>query len=59
MRYAIESPTAVWMAENALTDAGALNDTIAAYEAAGCDELMLFPCNPDPEQVALLARTVR
>lgn len=57
--YAVEGATAVSMAERTLTDARALNDAIAAYEAAGCHELMLFPCSPDPEQVALLARAVR
>jgi alkanesulfonate monooxygenase SsuD/methylene tetrahydromethanopterin reductase-like flavin-dependent oxidoreductase (luciferase family) len=28
---------------------------LAAFEAAGCDELILFPCSSDPEQVDLLA----
>ena len=28
---------------------------IAAYEGAGCDELILFPATGDPEQVDLLA----
>jgi hypothetical protein len=27
----------------------------AAFAAAGCDELILFPCNPDVAQVALIA----
>lgn len=57
--YAVEGATAVSIAEHALTDARALNHAIGAYEAAGCHELMLLPCSPDPEQVALLARAVR
>lgn len=28
---------------------------LQAFEAVGCDELFLFPCSPDPEQVDLLA----
>lgn len=42
--------------------AGALNteakvaDALERYAAAGCDELILMPCSPDPEQVDLLAK---
>lgn len=57
--YALEGPAALRMAENALTDVEAVNQTIAAYAAAGCDELMLFPCSPEPEQVRLLAGSIR
>ena len=28
---------------------------LQAFTEAGCDELLLFPCSPDPEQVDLLA----
>jgi hypothetical protein len=28
---------------------------IQVFSDAGCDELVLFPCSPDPEQVDLLA----
>jgi hypothetical protein len=31
---------------------------ISAYESAGCDELILFPCSSDPAQVGLLAEAV-
>ena len=31
---------------------------VQAFEAAGCDELILFPSSADPEQVDLLARAV-
>ena len=27
----------------------------AAFEQAGADEMICFPCSPDPEQVDLLA----
>lgn len=42
--------------------AGALNTeakvagAIAAYATAGCDELILMPCSPAPDQVELLAK---
>lgn len=54
--YAIEGPAAARVASHALVDAGAVRDAIAGYEQAGCDELMLFPCSPDPRQVRLLAK---
>lgn len=58
--YAIEGrPVAERIAAAALTDPAAIRDTIAAYEQAGCDELMLFPCSPALEQVQLLAEAVR
>jgi alkanesulfonate monooxygenase SsuD/methylene tetrahydromethanopterin reductase-like flavin-dependent oxidoreductase (luciferase family) len=31
---------------------------VAAFEQAGCDEVIFFPTSPDPEQVDLLARAV-
>jgi hypothetical protein len=34
-------------------------DALAAFEDAGCDELILFPCNPDVTQVSLLAQPIR
>jgi alkanesulfonate monooxygenase SsuD/methylene tetrahydromethanopterin reductase-like flavin-dependent oxidoreductase (luciferase family) len=36
-----------------------IRDDIAAFERAGCEELILFPCSPDPKQVELLAAAVR
>jgi alkanesulfonate monooxygenase SsuD/methylene tetrahydromethanopterin reductase-like flavin-dependent oxidoreductase (luciferase family) len=40
---------------SAAQDAEAVQSTIAAYEEAGCDELILCPSSSDPEQVDLLA----
>lgn len=58
--YAIEGqPVAERIAAAALTDPAAIREAIAAYEQAGCDELMLFPCSADPEQVQLLAEALR
>jgi alkanesulfonate monooxygenase SsuD/methylene tetrahydromethanopterin reductase-like flavin-dependent oxidoreductase (luciferase family) len=42
----------------ALTSRQAIADAVASYAAAGCDELILFPCNPDLAQVALIADVV-
>jgi hypothetical protein len=36
----------------------AVKGEIATYEAAGCDELLLFPSSSDPDQVDLLADAV-
>jgi alkanesulfonate monooxygenase SsuD/methylene tetrahydromethanopterin reductase-like flavin-dependent oxidoreductase (luciferase family) len=38
-----------------LTTAGELRDELERVSAAGCDDLILFPCSGDPGQVALLA----
>jgi hypothetical protein len=43
------------VAASALTTPDAVKSAMAAYEAAGCDELIAFPCNPDTAQVGLLA----
>jgi hypothetical protein len=32
---------------------------MAAFDEAGCDELFLFPCSSDPEQVDLLASAAK
>lgn len=39
----------------ALTTQQKVADAVAGFTAAGCDELILFPCNPDIRQVALIA----
>jgi len=36
-----------------------IREDIAAFERAGCEELILFPCSPDPKQVDLLAAAIR
>ncbi|MBO0703064.1 MAG: LLM class flavin-dependent oxidoreductase [Candidatus Dormibacteraeota bacterium] len=43
----------------ALTTPDAVRGAVSAFDAAGCDELVLFPCSPDLEQVALIAEAVR
>jgi hypothetical protein len=46
------------VAGSAATDAGTVKGYVQAFTDAGCDELILFPCDPDPGQVDLLADAV-
>jgi hypothetical protein len=32
---------------------------VAAFEQAGCDELILIPCSSELDQIALLAEAIR
>jgi hypothetical protein len=41
--------------QGAAKDADAVNQYMSAFEEGGCDELVMFPASPDPEQVTLLA----
>ena len=43
------------IAGSAAKDADTVRGYIAGFEAAGCDELVLFPCSHDPAQVQMLA----
>ena len=40
---------------NAVKDADSVKAVNSSFESKGCDELILFPSSPDPEQVTLLA----
>jgi alkanesulfonate monooxygenase SsuD/methylene tetrahydromethanopterin reductase-like flavin-dependent oxidoreductase (luciferase family) len=42
----------------AAKDAETVKQYVSTYEAAGCDELVLFPSSSDPDQVDLLAGAV-
>lgn len=53
--YAFLGDMASMVAAGALTDSDRLSGALQAYAAAGVDELILFPVNPDPAQVDLLA----
>ncbi|EME57639.1 LLM class flavin-dependent oxidoreductase [Amycolatopsis decaplanina] len=57
--YSFTGPFADRIADIALTDVAGLRATIEDYRAAGNDELILLPVNPDPEQVDLLAHALR
>ena len=43
----------------AATDAETVRKNVRAFAEAGCDELIFFPCDPDPDQVDLLADALR
>ena len=53
--YAFLGPFADQVAAGALTDPDAVTRTAGEFAAAGCDELILFPCSPDLDQVDRLA----
>jgi alkanesulfonate monooxygenase SsuD/methylene tetrahydromethanopterin reductase-like flavin-dependent oxidoreductase (luciferase family) len=44
--------------QSAAVDAETVKGYVQAFSDAGCDELILFPCDPDPGQVDLLAAAV-
>jgi alkanesulfonate monooxygenase SsuD/methylene tetrahydromethanopterin reductase-like flavin-dependent oxidoreductase (luciferase family) len=44
---------------SAATDEDTLGQYLQAFEQAGADEVIVFPCSPDPEQVDLLARAAK
>jgi alkanesulfonate monooxygenase SsuD/methylene tetrahydromethanopterin reductase-like flavin-dependent oxidoreductase (luciferase family) len=47
--------TAHQIVDSTAKDADTVKQYIAGFEAAGCDELILFPAASDPQQVELLA----
>ena len=53
--YAWLGEMADQIAASAATGADTVAQYVSGFEAAGCDELVLFPCSTDPEQVDLLA----
>jgi alkanesulfonate monooxygenase SsuD/methylene tetrahydromethanopterin reductase-like flavin-dependent oxidoreductase (luciferase family) len=56
--YAFAGPYADMVVQSALVSDDAVRQAVAEYEAAGCDELMLSPCDPDLGQVDALAEVV-
>lgn len=50
--------TAGAIAAGAAQDAEGVRQRVAAFEAAGCGELIFFPSSADPDQVDLLADTL-
>jgi alkanesulfonate monooxygenase SsuD/methylene tetrahydromethanopterin reductase-like flavin-dependent oxidoreductase (luciferase family) len=56
--YAFLGEYADMIASGAATDAETVKQYVQGFAAAGCDELVLFPCSPDPAQVDLLADAV-
>jgi len=53
--YRFTGEFAAQIAASAATDADTVRGYVQGFEAVGCDELILFPSNPDPGQVDLLA----
>jgi alkanesulfonate monooxygenase SsuD/methylene tetrahydromethanopterin reductase-like flavin-dependent oxidoreductase (luciferase family) len=53
--YSFTGDFAQRIAAGALTSPEKVAQTVAAFTDAGCDELILFPCNPDTAQVSLTA----
>lgn len=53
--YAVAGPYRDVVVRGALTTPEKVAAATAAYAEAGCDELILFPCNPDVGQVSLIA----
>ncbi len=47
-----------YIAQGAALDESAVAQRVATHEEVGSDELILFPCSSDPEQVDLLAQVV-
>ena len=47
------------VADSAAKDADTVKAYVQGFADAGCDELVFFPCDPDPGQVDLLADALR
>ena len=56
--YAFLGDYAGMIAGSAAKDAGTVKQYVQGFSDAGCDELVLFPCDPDPGQVDLLAEAI-
>ena len=56
--YAWLGEYAGMIADSAATDTGTAKAYVQGFAEAGCDELVMFPSNPDPDQVDLLADAV-
>ena len=46
------------IARGAATDADTVKQYVSAFEAAGCDELVIFPCSGELRQIELLADAI-
>ncbi|HEY2097881.1 MAG: hypothetical protein QOC67_765 [Pseudonocardiales bacterium] len=53
--YAFLGDYASNISAGALTTEADIRDTVAGFADAGCDELVLFPCSPDVDQLRRLA----
>jgi len=48
-------PNAAQVVAGALTSEDAVRQAVGEFADAGCDELVLFPCSPDVDQLRRLA----
>jgi alkanesulfonate monooxygenase SsuD/methylene tetrahydromethanopterin reductase-like flavin-dependent oxidoreductase (luciferase family) len=53
--YGFMPQIATFIAAGALVSPEQVRGAVSAFAAAGCDELIMFPCDPDLGQVDLLA----
>jgi hypothetical protein len=53
--YAFLGDYARRVADGALTSGPALTEAISQFAEAGCDELLLYPCSPETDQLRRLA----
>jgi alkanesulfonate monooxygenase SsuD/methylene tetrahydromethanopterin reductase-like flavin-dependent oxidoreductase (luciferase family) len=53
--YAFAGQYADMVVSGAATSEAAVREQVRAYADAGCDELVLYPCSPDPDQLKRLA----
>lgn len=56
--YAFIGPAASQISAGAAVSADMVRSYAAAFEQAGCDELIFMPCSAEPEQVRLLADVI-
>jgi alkanesulfonate monooxygenase SsuD/methylene tetrahydromethanopterin reductase-like flavin-dependent oxidoreductase (luciferase family) len=56
--YRFLGPRADQAVAEALTTPDRLSDAVDAFAQAGCHELILFPCNPDPGQIDQLSQAI-
>ena len=56
--YAFLGEYAGMIADSAAKDAATVEQYVQVFSEAGCDELVLIPCDPDPGQVDLLADAI-
>jgi len=53
--YAFAGEYAAMVVSGALTSEAAIREQVAAFADGGCDELILFPCSPELDQLRRLA----
>ncbi|HEV7468563.1 MAG: hypothetical protein QOJ30_807 [Pseudonocardiales bacterium] len=57
--YGVTAEAATSLASTALTSPRAVRDAVRQLAGEGCDELVLYPCGADADQVGLLADALR